>query len=101
MRYFNVAAKVYLKLFYRQHYLAGLHLGPNVLYQTGKDLRLGLRSTGAECASHDANIAYIDILQIDLGILAGLIAHGSYGIEILDAKYLAEDLIENEPELVE
>ena len=52
-------------------------------------------------ASHDANIAYIDILQIDLGILAGQIAHGSYGIENLDAKYLAEDLIENEPELFE
>ena len=31
--------------------------------------------------------------------LAGQIADGSYGIENLDAKYLAEDLIENEPEL--
>lgn len=33
--------------------------------------------------------------------LAGQIANGSYGIENLDAKYLAEDLIENEPELFE
>ena len=31
--------------------------------------------------------------------LASQIADGSYGIENLDAKYLAEDLIENEPEL--
>ena len=31
--------------------------------------------------------------------LADQIAAGSYGIENLDAKYLAEDLIENEPEL--
>lgn len=31
--------------------------------------------------------------------LAGQIADGSYGIENMDAKYLAEDLIENEPEL--
>ena len=33
--------------------------------------------------------------------LAGQVADGSYGIENLDAKYLAEDLIENEPELFE
>lgn len=31
--------------------------------------------------------------------LAGQIANGSYGIENMDAKYLAEDLVENEPEL--
>ncbi len=31
--------------------------------------------------------------------LAGQIADSSYGIENMDAKYLAEDLIENEPEL--
>ena len=31
--------------------------------------------------------------------LAGQIAEGLYGIENLDAKYLAEDLIENEEEL--
>lgn len=31
--------------------------------------------------------------------LAQQIADGSYGIENMDAKYLAEDLIENEPEL--
>lgn len=31
--------------------------------------------------------------------LATQIAEGSYGIENLDAKYLAEDLIENESEL--
>jgi len=31
--------------------------------------------------------------------LAAQIADGSYGIENLDAKYLAEDLIENESEL--
>ena len=31
--------------------------------------------------------------------LAVQIAEGSYGIENLDAKYLAEDLIENESEL--
>lgn len=31
--------------------------------------------------------------------LADQIANGSHGIENLDAKYLAEDLIENEPEL--
>lgn len=31
--------------------------------------------------------------------LAGQIANGECGIENMDAKYLAEDLIENEPEL--
>lgn len=31
--------------------------------------------------------------------LAGQIANGEWGIENMDAKYLAEDLIENEPEL--
>lgn len=31
--------------------------------------------------------------------LAGLIAEGAGGIENMDAKYLADDLIENEPEL--
>lgn len=31
--------------------------------------------------------------------LAGQIAEGKYGIENLDARYLAADLIENEPEL--
>ena len=31
--------------------------------------------------------------------LAGQIADSSYGIENMDAKYLAEDLIENESEL--
>jgi len=31
--------------------------------------------------------------------LASQVAEGSYGIENMDAKYLAEDLIENEPEL--
>ena len=31
--------------------------------------------------------------------LAEQIENGSYGIENIDAKYLAEDLIENEPEL--
>ncbi len=31
--------------------------------------------------------------------LAELIAQGAYGIENLDAKYLAEDLMENEKEL--
>ena len=31
--------------------------------------------------------------------LAEQIANGSCGIENMDAKYLAEDLIENEPEL--
>lgn len=31
--------------------------------------------------------------------LADQIAEGRYGIENMDAKYLAEDLIENEPEL--
>lgn len=33
--------------------------------------------------------------------LAEQIENGSYGIENLDAKYLAEDLIENESELFE
>lgn len=33
--------------------------------------------------------------------LAGQIANGSYGIENMDAKYLAEDLVENESELFE
>ena len=33
--------------------------------------------------------------------LAGQIADGSYGIENMDAKYLAEDLIENEAKLFE
>lgn len=98
MRYFNVAAKAYLKLFYRQHYhthilapiqniigslslsdgqylingglyLAGLHLGSYIPDQTGKDLCLGLRGTGAESASHDADVAHIDVFQIDLGVL--------------------------------
>lgn len=31
--------------------------------------------------------------------LAEQISNGSYGIENMDAKYLAEDLMENEPEL--
>ena len=31
--------------------------------------------------------------------LAEQIENGSYGIENMDSKYLAEDLIENEPEL--
>lgn len=31
--------------------------------------------------------------------LAGLIESGKYGMDNLDAKYLVEDLIENEPEL--
>ena len=31
--------------------------------------------------------------------LSGQIAQGLYGIDNLDYKYLAEDLIENEPEL--
>lgn len=31
--------------------------------------------------------------------LAAMIEAGEYGIENMDAKYLAEDLIENEPEL--
>ncbi len=31
--------------------------------------------------------------------LAEQVEKGSYGIENMDAKYLAEDLIENEPEL--
>ena len=33
--------------------------------------------------------------------MASQIADGSYGIENMDAKYLAEDLIENEAELFE
>jgi hypothetical protein len=33
--------------------------------------------------------------------LAEQISNDSYGIENMDAKYLAEDLIENEPELFE
>ena len=33
--------------------------------------------------------------------LAEQVANDSYGIENMDAKYLAEDLIENEPELFE
>ncbi len=52
--------------------------------------------------------ALADLKQIDLrkafdiyysSKLAGQIADGSYGIENMDAKYLAEDLIENEVEL--
>lgn len=35
------------------------------------------------------------------GKLAEQIEKGEYGIENLDAKYLAEDLIENEPKLFE
>lgn len=31
--------------------------------------------------------------------LAAMIEAGEYGIENMDAKYLAEDLVENEPEL--
>ncbi|MDD6036289.1 MAG: hypothetical protein PUC30_08890 [Lachnospiraceae bacterium] len=33
--------------------------------------------------------------------LSNQISDGSYGIENMDARYLAEDLIENEPELFE
>ena len=33
--------------------------------------------------------------------LSEQISNSSYGIENLDARYLAEDLIENEPELFE
>lgn len=36
----------------------------------------------------------IDVMIGDVGN-----RNGSYGIENMDAKYLAEDLIENEPEL--
>lgn len=57
---------------------------------------------------NDIIIAISAMKQIDLrkafdiyysSKLAGQIAEGCYGIENLDAKYLAEDLIENEPEL--
>ncbi len=45
-----------------------------------------------------------DYMRIALHIyylskLAGQISNGIYGIENMDAKYLAEDLIQNEPEL--
>lgn len=52
--------------------------------------------------------ALADLKQIELrkafdiyysSRLAGQIAEGSYGIENMDAKYLAEDLSENEMEL--
>ncbi len=52
--------------------------------------------------------ALADIKQIELrrafdiyysSKLAEQIAAGSYGIENMDAKYLAEDLVENEAEL--
>lgn len=52
--------------------------------------------------------ALADLKQIELrkafdiyysSKLAGQIADGSYGIENMDAKYLAEDLIENEADL--
>ena len=52
--------------------------------------------------------AIADIKQLDLrkafdiyysSKLAEQIAEGLYGIENMDAKYLAEDLIENEPEM--
>lgn len=52
--------------------------------------------------------AIADIKRVDLrkaidiyysSKLAAQIADSSYGIENMDAKYLAEDLIENEPEL--
>ena len=52
--------------------------------------------------------ALADLKQIELrkafdiyysSKLAGQIAEGSYGIENMDAKYLAEDLSENEKEL--
>ena len=33
--------------------------------------------------------------------LAGQVAKGSYGIQYLDASYLVEDLLENEPRLFE
>ena len=50
-----------------------------------------------------ANIKQVDLRKaLDIyysSKLAGQIADGSYGIENMDAKYLAEDLIENEPEL--
>ena len=54
--------------------------------------------------------ALADLKQIELrkafdiyysSKLAGQIAEGSYGIENMDAKYLAEDLSENEIELFE
>ncbi len=52
--------------------------------------------------------AIADIKQLELrkafdlyysSNLANQIADGTYGIENMDAKYLAEDLIENEPGL--
>lgn len=57
---------------------------------------------------NDIIMAIADIKQLNLrkafdiyysSRLASQIADGSCGIENLNAKYLAEDLIENEPEL--
>lgn len=50
-----------------------------------------------------AEIKHLDIRKaIDIyysSKLASQIEEGKYGIENMDARYLAEDLVENEPEL--
>ena len=45
-----------------------LDLGVNVANDTCKNLCLDLGSTGAEGASDNANVSYVNILKVDLGL---------------------------------
>ena len=70
--------------------------------------RIQLSEIYKQNLENDIIKALADLKQIELrkafdiyysSKLAGQIAEGSYGIENMDAKYLAEDLSENEKEL--
>lgn len=70
--------------------------------------RIQLSEVYKQNLENDIIKALADIKQIELrrafdiyysSKLAEQIAAGSYGIENMDAKYLAEDLVENEAEL--
>lgn len=70
--------------------------------------RMQLSAIYKQNLENDIIKALADLKQIELrkafdiyysSKLAGQIAEGSYGIENMDAKYLAEDLSENEMEL--
>ncbi len=51
-------------------------------------------------AIRNAKVRFLSHLDIYYSSkLAGQVAEGRYGIENMDAKYLAEDLIENESKL--
>ena len=63
-----------------------------------------LRTIGDWKSRYNLNINMTERLVVIIyysSKLAEQISNDSYGIENMDAKYLAEDLIENEPELFE